>query len=133
MSIFDSLFRRTAGPVLGTYLGRSGDGSVYRLYRGDPDSRQPVPGCIVLHDNADVTRVSNESGYMTSGEGEEFIELAVLEVPIAETVDELDEWLFEEAVWKQVGGVNGRDAAYQTLLVRNISRINGGAANARKR
>lgn len=133
MSIFDALYRRTAGPLLNTQLGRSGANAVCRLFRGDADCRQPVPGCIVLRDNADTSRVSAESGWQSDTEGERMVETAVLEVPVGYELDPRDEWLFDNETWTQVGRGNGQDAAYQTVLVKLISRTNTGAATNRRR
>jgi hypothetical protein len=133
MSRFDSLFGRLAGPLLSRQLGRSGSASVIRLARGDDNARHRIDGCIVLRDNADVSRLAADSGYLSDSEGEREVEMAIIEVPLAYEVDSRDQWIFDGEVWEAVGLPKGRDAAFKTVLVKFVTRETSGPLNARRR
>jgi len=133
MSRFDSFFARLAGPLLSRQLGRQGSASVIRLVRGDDNARHSIPGCIVLRDNADASRLAAESGYFSDSEGEKDVEMAVLEIPVATEIEPDDRWIFDDEIWEAVGLSKGRDASFKTILVRFVSRTSAGPLNSRRR
>lgn len=133
MSRFDSLFARTAGPLLKNQMGLRGDATAIRLVKGSEQARHEVDGCILSRDNTDVARVAADSGYILDNEGERFVEMAVLEIPVTQEIDSRDKWIVSDVTWEAVGWSHGQDATFKTILLKNTIRDQTGPNNSRRR
>lgn len=133
MSRFDSLFARTAGPMLQSHMGLRGCAKAIRLVKGSEQARHTVEGCIFIRDNQEAGRVAAEAGYIVDTEGERFIELALLEVPVAQPVDSRDQWIAGDETWEAHGFATGRDATFKTIVLKRTIREGTGPNNGRAR